>query len=118
TGLAEEAVPAVELEASPAVAPATPADYIAAIGLGVALGIVLLWTNAVTPAGAFLSALVTAAVGVGYEWLAHHHPVAARRLLAVAGGLLAIATAIAVAAAVVIGAVALGAASSSSRRRR
>ena len=105
--------------AAPAmVPPATAADYLAAVALGVALGIVLLWTNAVTPPGAFLSGLVTAAIGVGYEWLAHHHPVAARRMVAVAGGLLAVATAIAVAVAVIIGALALGAAATSARRRR
>lgn len=97
---------------------ATPADYAVAIGVGGAVGVVLAFANLVTPVGGLVSGLVAAAVGVGYEWLAHHHPRTARHLMAVAAGLLAVATAVAAAAAVVIAALALGAAATSSRRRR
>ena len=100
------AATAEPLVATPQALPrAGGAHYALAILLGLVLGVLLVMGKA-DAASAANAAVVTAVVGLGYEWLAHHHPLLARRLVAAVVGLVSV---VSVFAAVFVGAVVLGA---------
>jgi hypothetical protein len=122
TGLyATRLEPATAAPAEPATQPALsakphagPTHYLVALVIGIAIGALIL-AGGQPPATALTAGLVTAAVGIGYEWLAHHHPAGARALVSVAAGLAIIA--VTLAGALLFAALAVGAASSRRRRR-